>query len=145
MKNDPVEPVSPKAESTAGSADNLDDEYQLPINPHPVMRYSIFRLGLFALALGLLWLVHVRGLLLVALAVLISGLASYALLQRERDAMSARVAASRTRRKSRAAQRAAREDDIADELAADELAADERAADEQAARGERVDHEVESR
>jgi hypothetical protein len=89
------------------------------------MRYTVFRLALFAVALGLLWLVHVRGLLLVALAVLISGLASYALLQRERDAMSVRVAAANSRRKARAAARAAREDDAADELATDEHAAGE--------------------
>lgn len=94
----------------------------LPVNPHPVLRYTSMRLAIFAVALGLLWLVRVRGLLLVALAVLISGLASYVLLQRERDAVSSRVVAATARRKVRSAALAAREDDIADELAqAEEL------------------------
>jgi len=112
--------------------DNADADFQPPVNPHPVMRYSVFRLALFAVALGLLWLVQVRGLLLVALAVLISGLASYALLQRERDAMSVRVAAASARRKARATARAAREDDIADELRAEDVAADDEPADQHA-------------
>jgi hypothetical protein len=132
----------PKDDGPEGAGDG---GLELPVNPHPVMRYTVFRLALFAVALGLLWLVHVRGLLLVALAVLISGLASYALLQRERDAMSVRVAAASSRRKSRAAARAAREDDAADALAADELAADELAADELADKEERADQRAETR
>jgi hypothetical protein len=109
-----------------------NDNVQPPVNLHPVMRYSVFRLALFAVAVGLLWLVQVRGLLLVALAVLISGLASYALLQRERDAMSARVAEVSARRKARATERAAREDDIADELAAEAVGQKDEPADEHA-------------
>lgn len=94
-----------------------EPQVDLPVNPHPVLRYTSMRLAIFAVALGLLWLVRVRGLLLVALAVLISGLASYVLLQRERDAMSSRVAAAASQRKARAAARAAREDLVAEELA----------------------------
>jgi hypothetical protein len=86
---------------------------------HAVLRYTTLRLAIFLVALALLWLVRVRGLLLVALAVLISGLASYALLQRQRDLMSVQLAAASARRRDRAAARAAREDAVADELAAD--------------------------
>jgi hypothetical protein len=53
-----------------------------------VLAYSAARLALFAAAAGVLFLVGARGLLLVALAVLFSGLASYVLLSRQRDAMS---------------------------------------------------------
>jgi len=84
---------------------------------HAVLRYTTLRLGLFVAAAGLLWLTGaVKGLLLVALAVLISGLASYALLQSQRQAMSAAIATARESRAQRAAARAAREDAIADEL-----------------------------
>jgi uncharacterized protein DUF4229 len=99
-----------------------ESSVDIPVNPHPVLRYTTLRLAIFAVALVLLWLVRVRGLLLVALAVLISGLASYALLQRERDAVSARVAAAASQRKSRSAARAAREDGVAEELAESEAA-----------------------
>jgi hypothetical protein len=51
------------------------------------------------------------------LAILISGLASFTLLSKQRDEMSIKVAEARGRRKERAATRAAREDGIADELA----------------------------
>lgn len=98
----------------------LDPRVDLPVNPHPVLRYTTMRLAIFAAALGLLWLVRVRGLLLVALAVLVSGLASYVLLQRERDAVSSRVAVAASRRKARSAERTAREDDIAEALGQDE-------------------------
>lgn len=94
-----------------------DPAVNLPVNPHPVLRYTTMRLAIFAVALGLLWLVRVRGLLLVALAVLVSGLASYVLLQRERDAVSTRVAVAASRRKARSVERTSREDDIAEELA----------------------------
>lgn len=54
----------------------------------PLLAYTGLRLLVFAVALVLLWLVGARGLLLVALAVLISGVASYVLLSRQRDALS---------------------------------------------------------
>lgn len=92
-------------------------------NPHTVLRYTTLRLAIFLLALALLWLVRVRGLLLVALALVISGLASYVLLSRQRDAMSVQLSSATARRRARAAARAAREDDVAEELARD---ADER-------------------
>jgi hypothetical protein len=55
---------------------------------HPVLTYTVLRLLLFLVALAVLFLLGARGLLLVALAVLLSGLVSLRLLSRQRDAMS---------------------------------------------------------
>jgi hypothetical protein len=52
------------------------------------LTYTGLRLLLFAVVLVLLWLVGARGWLLLALAVLISGIASVVLLSRQRDALS---------------------------------------------------------
>jgi hypothetical protein len=57
-----------------------------------VLRYTTLRIALFLGVLLLLSLLRVRGLPLLALAVLISGLLSYRLLSRQRDAMSGAVA-----------------------------------------------------
>jgi hypothetical protein len=53
-----------------------------------VLAYSAARAVLFLATAGVLFLLGARGLLLVALAVLISGLVSFVLLARQRDAMS---------------------------------------------------------
>ena len=105
-----------------------------PRASHATLRYTTFRLAIFFVALLLLWLVRVHGLLLVALALLISGLASFTLLAKQRDEMSIQLTAARERRKQQAQQRAAREDAIADELAersdhADAAASRDEAAD----------------
>lgn len=62
---------------------------------HPVVVYTLSRLGLFAVALGVLYLVGLRSFPLLLLAVLVSGLASYVLLSKQRDAVSARITANR--------------------------------------------------
>lgn len=54
--------------------------------------YNAARLGLFIVALGILDLVGARGLLLFALALVISGIASYVLLSGLRDRLSQSVA-----------------------------------------------------
>jgi Mn2+/Fe2+ NRAMP family transporter len=54
----------------------------------PAFAYSLARLGLFLAALLLLYLVGARGLLLVAVALLVSGIISFVVLSRQRDAMS---------------------------------------------------------
>ena len=56
-----------------------------------VLAYSLARVLLLAASLVLLWLAGARGLLLILLAVLVSGLLSYGLLARQRDAMSAAI------------------------------------------------------
>jgi hypothetical protein len=54
----------------------------------PVFAYTAARIVLFAIAFGIVYLVGARGLLAIAIAVVISGLASFVLLSRQRDAMS---------------------------------------------------------
>lgn len=93
---------------------------------HPVLRYTSLRLAIFVIALILLWLVRVRGALLIVLALIVSGLASYALLRRQRADMGAQLADAAGRRRDRAATRAAREDEVAEELSAAEREAADR-------------------
>jgi len=50
--------------------------------------YTSARILLFLAALGLLYLIGARGLLLVALALVISGIVSFVVLSRQRDMMS---------------------------------------------------------
>ena len=52
------------------------------------LAYTSARILLFVVALILLYLVGARSLLLVALALLVSGIASFVLLSRQRDVMS---------------------------------------------------------
>jgi Mn2+/Fe2+ NRAMP family transporter len=56
-----------------------------------VLAYSAARVVLFAATVGVLFLLGARGLLLFAVAVLVSGLVSFVLLSRQRDAMSSAV------------------------------------------------------
>ena len=49
------------------------------------LAYTAVRFVLFAVAVGLIYLAGARGLLLIALALLLSGAASYVLLSRMRD------------------------------------------------------------
>jgi Mn2+/Fe2+ NRAMP family transporter len=58
---------------------------------HATFIYTTSRILLFAVVLGLLYLVGARGLLLVGLAVLISGIVSFIVLSRQRDAMSGAI------------------------------------------------------
>jgi Mn2+/Fe2+ NRAMP family transporter len=53
--------------------------------------YTAARILLFAVALGLIYLAGARGLLLFALALLVSGAASYILLSRMRDSMAGAI------------------------------------------------------
>ncbi|MET9338552.1 MULTISPECIES: DUF4229 domain-containing protein [unclassified Nonomuraea] len=58
----------------------------------PVLVYTASRIGLFVVTLGVLYLLNVRNpLMLIAVAFVISGIASYVLLSKQRDAMSARI------------------------------------------------------
>ncbi|SEL53975.1 DUF4229 domain-containing protein [Nonomuraea pusilla] len=58
----------------------------------PVLVYTASRIGLFVVAAGLLLLLGVQNLLfLLAASFLLSGIASYVLLSKQRDAMSARI------------------------------------------------------
>ncbi len=55
------------------------------------LAYTTARILLFVVMLGLLYVVGARGLLLLGLAVLISGIVSFVLLSRQRDAMSGAI------------------------------------------------------
>lgn len=59
----------------------------------PALAYTSARIGLFIAALALLYLLGARGLLLVALALLASGVISLVVLSRQRDAMSTSLSA----------------------------------------------------
>ncbi len=55
------------------------------------IRYTLMRLVLFAAAFGLLYLAGARSFLLLALAILISGVLSYFLLASQRAAMAGAI------------------------------------------------------
>ena len=55
------------------------------------LAYSAARVLLFAVMLGLLYLVGARGLLLVGLALVVSGIISFVVLSPQRDAMSGAI------------------------------------------------------
>ncbi|MFF4774552.1 DUF4229 domain-containing protein [Microtetraspora fusca] len=61
----------------------------------PVVVYTLSRLGLFAVALAVLYLLGLRTFWLLIAAFLVSGLASYVLLSKQRDAVSAQMAQKR--------------------------------------------------
>ena len=63
--------------------------------------YTSARILLFAAALAVLYLIGARGLILLALALLISGLASYVMLSKARDRMSATLSGRFTGMRSR--------------------------------------------
>ncbi|GIH22422.1 hypothetical protein Aph01nite_07320 [Acrocarpospora phusangensis] len=60
-----------------------------------VIVYTLSRLGLFAVALGVLYLLGLRTYALLAVAFLVSGLASYVLLSKQRDEVSTRISERR--------------------------------------------------
>jgi hypothetical protein len=62
---------------------------------HPVVVYTLSRIGLFAAALAVLYLVGLRTYLLLAVAFLVSGVISYVLLSKQRDALSERITRKR--------------------------------------------------
>jgi Protein of unknown function (DUF4229) len=55
------------------------------------LSYTVLRLAIFAAALGLLYLVGARGILLVGIAALISAAISFVLLARQREAMATSI------------------------------------------------------
>ena len=73
--------------------------------------YTAARILLFAVALGLIYLAGARGLLLWALALIVSGAASYILLSRMRDSMAGSITRRIDSVRSRIDQGARVEDD----------------------------------
>lgn len=76
-----------------------------------VLVYTLSRLALFAASAGVLYEAGFRGALLVAVALLISGVVSYVLLSGQRDRMSAAMMDRAARLRRGLAEGAAREDD----------------------------------
>ncbi|GAA4511545.1 hypothetical protein GCM10023191_075840 [Actinoallomurus oryzae] len=76
-----------------------------------VLIYTLSRLALFGVTAGVLFLAGARGFLLLALAILISGIISFVLLTRQRDAISNSVTERASRIRENLAEGAAREDD----------------------------------
>jgi Protein of unknown function (DUF4229) len=72
--------------------------------------YTSARLALFVLVAAVLALLGMRGVLLLVVAVLVSGLASFVLLARQRDAMSAAVVERGGRLRQRMRERTEAED-----------------------------------
>ncbi|WP_017557994.1 DUF4229 domain-containing protein [Nocardiopsis baichengensis] len=75
-----------------------------------VLAYTAARLLLFGVAFGLLYLLGARGALALILAALVSGLVSYIVLSRQRDAVSERITARTDRMSRRLEEGAAHED-----------------------------------
>jgi len=73
--------------------------------------YTISRILLFAVALLLLHLAGARGLLLVGLALLVSGILSYVVLSRQREAMAGTLATRLRSLRTRIDEGARTEDD----------------------------------
>jgi Protein of unknown function (DUF4229) len=101
-----------RLEVTSPVDSSADTDQPTPPRPHPILHYTTLRVALFVIALALLWLVRFRGVLLVGVALILSGLASYVLLARQRGAMSAQIHAAQQRRRVRSSARAAKEDDL---------------------------------
>jgi hypothetical protein len=78
---------------------------------HPLLTYTLMRLALLGIAFGVLRLAGARGLLLVVLALIVSGLASLTLLRRQRDAVAAAVLERSRRAGARLDEAAASEDE----------------------------------
>jgi len=78
--------------------------------PGPVLVYTSSRLLVFVVVAGVLALLGMRGILLLAAALVLSGLASYVLLSGQRDAMASSLAARTTRMRQRMDEAAAAED-----------------------------------
>lgn len=76
-----------------------------------VLVYTVARLALFAATAGVLYEAGARGFLLLALAVLISGIVSFVLLSKQRDRVSDSVTSRAARMRRNLAEGAAREDD----------------------------------
>ena len=81
-----------------------------------VVAYNLGRLGLFVACALLGYVAGLRGLLLLAAALLVSGVLSWFLLARQRAAMAEVVGGAVTRGRTRLAQRTADEDAYVDAI-----------------------------
>jgi len=80
--------------------------------------YNLGRVGLLLLFGGILWLAGFRGLLLLLFTLILSGVASWFLLGRQRVAVGQALSVQVRRRRARFAERTAAEDAAVDEMLA---------------------------
>lgn len=72
--------------------------------------YTLLRLGIFAVALGVLYLVGARGIVLLGVSAVISAALSYVILSRQREAMAGSISGRVTRARERLDEGARAED-----------------------------------
>lgn len=72
--------------------------------------YTLLRLGIFAVALGVLYLVGARGIVLLGVAAVISAALSFIILSRQREAMAGSISGRITRARERLDEGARAED-----------------------------------
>lgn len=72
--------------------------------------YTLLRLGIFAVALGVLYLVGARGIVLLGVSAVISAALSYVILSRQREAMAGSISGRITRARERLDEGARAED-----------------------------------
>jgi hypothetical protein len=82
--------------------------------------YTVSRLGLFVVFAILLYVAGLRGLVVLLAPLLLSGIASYYLLARQRTLFAAALQRRLARRTPRISERTAREDAIVDRLAGED-------------------------
>jgi hypothetical protein len=103
------------------------------------LAYTSARILLLVVALVVLHLAGAQGWLLILLALLVSGLASYILLSRQRDKMSSALSGRLTRAGAKAAEFRSRleEGAAAEDIATDDTATDDTATDDTDVAGEK--------
>jgi hypothetical protein len=106
--------------SAAGEAAGAPSAVAAAMAKHATLRYATLRLGIFIISLGVLWggvaltghIVTGNGALYLCMgALLVSGVVSFFLLNRQRDAMSAQVTARAERITRRVNENASMEDE----------------------------------
>lgn len=84
------------------------------------LTYNLLRLGLLALCLGVGWLAGVHSVWLIVAALFVSGVLSWFLLRRQREAMGLAVVQTVERSRVRFAARAAVEDSYVDAMSTEQ-------------------------
>ena len=86
----------------------------------PLLVYTLARLALFGLCVAVFYLCGMGLFLALVVAALVSSVASYFLLARQRTELAVAVEARVTAARTKAAERTAREDAVADEILAEQ-------------------------
>lgn len=121
--DNPTENPAPAAADRPGALETPDPA--APRGGHPALRYTLLRIGLFAVVSGLVWVLARYGLKLtgdgagifvVGVSLAVSGLLSYFLLNSQRDAMSVALVERVERAKARLDEGASAEDDLISDI-----------------------------